>query len=35
MINFVNFLLRNVYSSIEIDKEIVNIAVEKTVIDVK
>jgi len=35
MINFVNFLLRNVYSSIEIDKEIVNIAVEKMVIDVK
>jgi serine O-acetyltransferase len=35
MINFVNFLLRKVYSSIEIDKEIVYIAFEKTVIDVK
>ncbi len=35
MIKFVNFLLSNVYSSIEIDEEIVNLAFEKTILDVK
>lgn len=35
MINFVNFLLSNVYSSIEIDEEIIIDAFKKTIKDVK